>query len=199
MKHKTDISRIGTALTGALALLASGLMLLSCGGKKDVEKEMEEMDKAIVQQARNEREEIIRMPNVKENKSVQANGHTYAYSIIRTACDSLGIVTDSDGFRTVDNSIQLYITRDGELMFNKTFTRRAFKIGISDREFSHYVLSNIAFDRVTTSGLQFAVTLCEGSADDLYIPFSLTVGPDGSTNIVHADAFNEEDISRFED
>lgn len=131
------------------------------------------------------------MPDFKENKTEKANGHTYAYSIIRTACDSLGIVTDTDGFRTVDNTIQLYITCDGALMFNKTFTRRAFKIGISDDVFRHYVLSNMAFNRMTTSGMQFDVTLSEGSADDMYIPFTLTVGPDGSTNIVQREAFEE--------
>lgn len=199
MNHKKHTNPVGIVHKGAMAILATTLLLGSCGQKQDTEKSQEELDRELVQQARDEREEIIRMPDVRENRTVQANGHTYAYSIVRTACDSLGIVTDSDGFRTVDNSIQLYITRDGQLMFNKTFTRRAFKIGISDREFSHYVLSNMAFDRLTTSGLQFAVTLCEGSADDLYIPFSLTVGPDGSTNIVHADAFNEEDINRFEE
>lgn len=199
MNHKKHNISVPFLAKSVLALLTVGFMLASCGQKKDEEKTLEDLDREIAQQARDERAEIIRMPNVKENKSLQANGHTYAYSIIRTSCDSLGIVTDSDGFRTVDNSIQLYITRDGALMFNKTFTRRAFKIGISDREFSHYVLSNMAFDRATTSGLQFIVTLCEGSADDLYIPFALTVAPDGSTNIAHVDAFNEEDISRFED
>ena len=182
-----------------LVLTFAALMLCACGKKQEAEKTTEQIDRERVQQAYDERKEIIRMPDWKENKSETYNGHTYAYTIARTACDSLGIVTDTDGFRTVDNSIQLYITCDGSLLFNRTFTRRAFKIGLSDKEFSHYVLSNMAFHRMTSSGMQFDVTLCEGSADDIYVPFSLTVGLDGSTNITPLEAFEEEDINRFEE
>lgn len=190
MKKNDYMFRI-TPLKTVIFLSLITFLTASCSKKQETEKTIEEIEKEQVRLEQDEREEIIRMPDFKENKTEKANGHTYAYSIIRTACDSLGIVTDTDGFRTVDNTIQLYITCDGALMFNKTFTRRAFKIGISDDVFRHYVLSNMAFNRMTTSGMQFDVTLSEGSADDMYIPFTLTVGPDGSTNIVQREAFEE--------
>lgn len=198
MNQKTHSLRYIPAFKMVLALTMAGMLVVSCE-KKQEEKNIEEIEKEQVKQATDERAEIIRMPDIKENKSEKYNNHVYDYSIVRTACDSLGIVTDSDGFRTVDNTIQLYVKRDGVLILNKTFTRRSFKIGISDEEFSHYVLSNMSFNRMTPSGIQFDVTLSEGSVDDICIPFSLTVGPDGTINIAPREAFQDEDINRFED
>ena len=198
MNWKThDLHYVGL-VKPLFALALASVVFASCGKKQEPEQTVEEIERAIVQQARDEREEIIRMSDFKENGSCQKNGHSYAYTIARTACDSLGIVLDSDGYRTVDNAIQLYITCDGALMFNKTFTRRAFKIGISDESFQHYVLSNMVFSRMTTSGLQFDVTLCEGSDEDYYMQFALTVAPDGSTNIAPLDVFEDDEIDRFE-
>mgnify|MGYP004450007367 CR=1 FL=1 len=116
---------------------------------------------------------------------------------MRTPCDSVAVILDEDGYRTVDNTISLTINRDGAPMFSRTYARRAFKIGISDADFSQYVLMNMVFDRMTTSGPRFIATLGVGSADDVFVQFALTVGSDGTTNIEQTEMFEEEEIDRF--
>lgn len=180
------------------ALLASALAFSACGGKKEETRTQAQIERENVRRDQDERNEIIRFAHTNHTDSVSYNGHRYSYTIERQASDSLGIVTDAEGFRTVNNSITLSVRRDGARIFSHTYTRGAFKIGISDEDFSHYVLMNMVFDRMTPSGPRFAVTVGVGSADDNYVQFALTVAPDGSTNVTRLEVFEEDEIDRFE-
>lgn len=171
----------------------------SCGGNKQEDKTREEKELEYVQREQDERSEIIRFADTHFTDSCTYNGHRYSYTIDRQASDSLGIITDADGFRTVNNSISLSVRRDGASIFSHTYTRGAFKIGVSDSDFAHYVLMNMVFDCMTPVGPRFAVTIGVGSADDNYVQFALTVAPDGTTNIVPREVYEEDEIDRFEE
>lgn len=189
---------IRTAKMWMLPAVLMVALMSSCGEKKNEEKTIEQQEKERVVQERDAKKDIIRMGDYEFVDSLKENGHRYEYKIERVADDSLGVVTDEEGYRTADNAITLTIKRDGAQMFSKRYTRRAFKIGISDEDFKQYVLMNMVYDRMTTSGMQFLVSLGVGSADDMFVQFSLTVGADGSTNIVSREVFDDEEIDRVE-
>ncbi|MBQ0048630.1 MAG: DUF4738 domain-containing protein [Bacteroidales bacterium] len=180
-------------------LLFCAIACSSCGGEKQEEKTREEKEQEYVQREQDERNELIRFANTHFTDSCTYKGHRYCFTIDRQASDSLGIITDADGFRTVNNSIALTVSCDGTRIFSHVYTRGAFKIGINDKDFSHYVLMNMVFDRMTPVGPRFAVTVGVGSADDNYVQFALTVAPDGTTNIVPREVYEEDEIDRFEE
>lgn len=181
----------------ALPAILLAMSLSSCGSKEVQEQDVESTEKEMIIQERNAKKAVLRLGDYEHVDSISQNGHCYEYKITREADDSLGIVVDAEGFRSLDNYITLDIKRDGAPMFSKRFTRRAFKIGISDQEFSQYVLMNMVFDRITTSGLQFIVSVGAGSSDDMFVQYALTVGADGSTNIEPHEMFDEDEITRI--
>lgn len=184
------------------ALLSAGLLVLvfsACGKKQDEKSAPAESEEQTIQRGvEDDKDRIIRMESIKNSGSESYNGHLYEYSIEVVPDDSLDLVVNGDGIRAVDNCANLTIMRDGVQMYSKHFTRRAFKIGISDEEFSHYVLSSMIFNKMTTSGPQFIVTLGDADSEDVFVQYSLTVGMDGSINIVRTGLFDEDEIDRFE-
>ena len=67
------------------------------------------MRKEMIQQQRDEQHTVNRMGSFEFTDSLTEGGHRYQYTIQRMPDDSLGIVTDSEGFRTVDNAIVLKV------------------------------------------------------------------------------------------
>lgn len=149
-------------------------------------------------QASQEKSVVQKMGSYDVTESTSQGGHSYQYRIAREASDSLGIVVDSEGYRWADNAITLSVSCDGAPIFSRRFTRQAFKIGISDAMFSHYVLENIVFDKITPSGPRFVVSVGEAETDDMCVLFDMTIGMDGSVNITRREVFDEEEITRVE-
>lgn len=168
----------------------------SCGKQEEEVLDYDEMQKEIIMQKHDEKSAINRMGSFDDADSISVDGHRYYYYISRMPDDSLGIVTDSEGYKTVDNAIVLKVKCDGMQIFSRRFTRQDFKAGISNDEFKHYVLMNMVFDRITPSGLRFMVSVGEAETDELFVQFALTIGLNGSINIARHEMFEEAEIHR---
>ena len=57
---------------------------------------------------------------------------------------------------------------------------------------------NLVFDRITPQGPKFVVSVGEAETDELFVQFALTVGLDGSVEIMRHEMFEEDDIHRME-
>jgi len=175
------------------------LVLTSCGKKKADIIDADAQRAQLVKQENEQKREIIRFNPTQYTDSIKGSAHRYAYTIQRNPADSAQLIVDSEGYRAYDNTITLTVKRDGAQIFSRRFSRAAFKIGIGDEEFSHYVLMNMVYGRMTDNGPQFIVSLGEASNDDMFIQYALTVASDGSTNIVRHEIFEEDEISRVDD
>ena len=185
-------------LIHAAAVLLTFSSCSSCSKQEVEETDYETMRKEMIQQQRDEQHTVNRMGSFEFTDSLTEGGHRYQYTIQRMPDDSLGIVTDSEGFRTVDNAIVLKVKRDGAQFFSRRFTRQAFRAGIAKEEFQHYVLMNLVFDRITPQGPKFVASVGEAETDELFVQFALTVGLDGSVEIMRHEMFEEDAIHRME-
>lgn len=181
-----------TILPLAAITLALGV-LTSCGGAKKTGDEIERNDSVVFTIEEKKMDDVIRLDRYEETDSLSGGTHRYGYHFVLEPDDSLGIVTDVDGYKAVDNAVRLSVKRDGKQIYNGRFTRRAFAEGITSEEMSHYVLLNMAFDRWTEQGLRFIVSVGMASADDVYKMFNLVIGADGSASIKPRDAFFDSD------
>ena len=182
----------------AAAVMLTFSSCSSCSKQEVEETDYETMRKEMIQQQRDEQHTVNRMGSFEFTDSLTEGGHRYQYTIQRMPDDSLGIVTDSEGFRTVDNAIVLKVKRDGAQIFSRRFTRQAFRSGIDQEEFRHYVLMNLVFDRITPQGPRFVASVGEAETDELFVQFALTVGLDGSVHIARHEMFEEDAIHRME-
>lgn len=202
--HMNDLFSHGSTYKRIALLCLSVLsvfpwMASSCTRSSDADKvqTIEEVEQKAYEQHVNQREEVYRMAATNDGESVAANGHTYAYRIARTPVDSLGIVTDTQGYKTVDNAISLAVSRDSAQVLSHRFTRAYFKPYLSASQYRHYVLMNMVYDRMTPQGMRFAVTLGEGSADDVFVQFALTVGSEGALTVAPLEVFEQDEIERI--
>ena len=144
------------------------------------------------------RDAIIEINSYSLTDSVSMNGHKYTYTIDRQFQDSV-IIVDDEGYKTRDNSVRLTIRKDGAPFFEQRFTRSAFHIRVDEHYYQQCVLLGMNFDRTTEYGLRFIASIGKGADGDNYKPYSLTVGPDGSTNITEHDLYDDDEVARFED
>lgn len=182
----------------ALLVLLTFSSCYSCGRQEVEEPDFDEMKREMILQQRDEQHTVHRMGSFEFTDSLSEGGHLYQYTIIRMPDDSLGVVTDSEGYRTVDNAITLKVKRDGVQMFSRRFTRKAFCAGISSEDFQHYVLLNMVFDRITPEGPKFVVSVGEAETDELFVQYALTIGLDGTVHVSRHEMFEEDDIRRIE-
>lgn len=185
-KHKFFV--ILPAMAAVLTALFS-----SCGAKTPDDNGMERNDSVVFTMEQTKMADVIRFERYEETDSLSGGTHRYSYHFVLEPVDSLGIITDTDGYKAVDNALRLTVRRDGQQVFNGRFTRRAFTEGISSEEMSHYILLNMAFDRWTEQGLRFTVSVGMASADDVYRMFNLIIGPDGSASIKPREEFFDND------
>lgn len=180
-----------------LAIVATTLAVAACGDKKKTSYEDEE---SLLELERNEENHktIIALSPFQVCDSIRMNGHEYVYTIERTPLDSV-IVVDEEGYKSQDNSLKLRILCDGAPFFEKKYSRSAFHIHIDENYYQQCILLGMNFDRITEYGLRFIVSIGKGADGEDYKPYSLTVGPDGSTNITEHDLYEDDEVSRFED
>ena len=172
------------------------VLVVSCSDKKAKEEEYEKMQFA---EQKDHKSETIRMDAFKYTNSIKNGGHDYEYTISRTPLDSAKVIVDAEGYKAIDNSLSLEISRDGGQIYSRNFTRGAFKINIDEEEFNHYVLMNMVFDKVVDNGLRFIVSLVDAASNDMFVQYSLVVAFDGSSiNITSYDMYDESDIDRFD-
>ncbi len=153
------------------------LLLLSCGGKQEKVKDVEER---IYQMEMDKHTGVQRMqPSVSQGNVVIA-GAEYHYEVHRNSCDSLKMVSDEQGTQFVDNVIELKILRNGnQKVFYKRFTKHYFAGQVGADFMKNGILEGLVFDKVQDGRLFFAASVCYPQTD-LFIPLSVQISPKGA-------------------
>ena len=127
----------------------------------------------------------IRMAEVFQTDIVKWQGQPYQVEISRVADDSLPMLKDDNGQEYVDNKIDLNIKRqDGSSFFRQTFTKGSFVAYLEEPFRKSGQLTNIRFDEVDNSAMEFMVVIgLPDAADDLFVPLELIVDRQGSIKI----------------
>lgn len=159
-------------------------VLGSCGGKKETSVTTEQLMFQIdsVDQVTGTQ----RMQSSRFDQTIESNGKKYRLFIERMPSDSLPVVKSELG-TFADNRILVRITREnGNKVFAKTFTKQAFADHISAEHLRYFILEGIVFDEEKTQAGKQMVLAASISypQSDLYIPFSITITPEGKMSIV---------------
>lgn len=163
----------------------------SCGGKKGTSVSEEQLMFQIdsVDQVTG----VQRMQISRINQSIESRGKKYNLFIERAPGDSLPPVKSELGI-FADNRIIVKITREnGNKVFAKTFTKQSFSDFLSADHLRHFILEGIVFDEEKTNADQNIVLAASVSypQTDLYIPFSITVTPEGRMSIAKNEDMEE--------
>lgn len=128
---------------------------------------------------------LQRMQISRVNQDIVSQGKKYHLYIDRSPSDSLPRVK-SDLGTFADNRIVLKITREnGSTLFAKTFTKQSFSSFLPEKSLPHFLLEGMVFDDEKSSGSRNIIMAASVSVpmSDLYIPFSITITPDGKMSI----------------
>lgn len=177
--------------TIALALLAS------CNNKPKTEP----VDPELIEfeQEKEQKSQIIKLGDYSTSGDVEAGGHTYHYTIERQSLDSLGVVTNNDGYQAYDNRLSLMVARNGASLYNSTLTRSQFRPYMGAEDYNQYILMNIVFDRVLGTDLRFIVSLGDAAdGGELFVQFALTIHADGTSTITQHEMYDEDELDRIE-
>ena len=134
--------------------------------------------------------EIHQLQTISSSSSADFKGRTYTMNVVRKADVTLPIVTDVQGLKYYDNIITLEITTDGRLFVNKIFNKNTFASYLESDFIQHAILEGLVFDKVTDYGLMFAASVSYPESD-LYVPFHVTVLPNGTLSIDKADLMDD--------
>ena len=104
-----------------LLLLPLVVAVTACGGKVNSKKES-----VLATQDSVDARGIQRMQTSKSEIDIKFKGKDYRSFVSRTPDESLPHVTNEMGDTYMDNKIVLRLTRGGESVFNKTFTKNDF-------------------------------------------------------------------------
>lgn len=163
-----------------------------CGGKKDTSGQTTEQ--LIFQIDSVDRVTgVQRMQISRFNQTIESNGKKYNLFIERAPSDSLPRVKSDLGI-FADNRIVVRITREnGGKVFAKTFTKQAFAGVIGAEHLSHFILEGVVFDEEKTAAGKNIVLASSISypQTDLYIPFSITITPEGKMSIAKNEDMEE--------
>ena len=163
-----------------LLLLPLVVAVTACGGKVNSKKES-----VLATQDSVDARGIQRMQTSKSEIDIKFKGKDYRSFVSRTPDESLPHVTNEMGDTYMDNKIVLRLTRGGESVFNKTFTKNDFSSVVDADFLAKSVLEGIVYD----------ASVCYPQTD-LYVPLSITITADGKMSIQKVDmledAYEEE-------
>lgn len=134
--------------------------------------------------------EIQQLQTIDATANAEFKGRTYNMHVIRRADAGLPIVTDMQGVKYYDNTISLRIDTGGREVINKDFTKHTFASYLEADFLQHSILEGLVFDKVTDYGLMFAASVSYPESD-LYVPFHVTVLPDGRLSMEKADLMDD--------
>ena len=168
----------------------SAFVAAGCGGKVNSKKES-----VLATQDSVDARGIQRMQTSKSEIDIKFKGKDYRSFVSRTPDESLPHVTNEMGDTYMDNKIVLRLTRGGESVFNKTFTKNDFSSVVDADFLAKSVLEGIVYDKTTPQGIVYAASVCYPQTD-LYVPLSITITADGKMSIQKVDmledAYEEE-------
>lgn len=130
--------------------------------------------------------ELIKSDDYRYADTVSAAGQLYQYIIERHPADSLPIVADDEGNTYADNYATLTISRDGSQIFSHTFYKNSFRSYLPSDFIGSSVLDGMAFERPDGANLRFVASV-SNPGTDLFVPFLITVDPNGNFTVVKSD------------
>ena len=134
-----------------LLLLPLVVAVTACGGKVNSKKES-----VLATQDSVDARGIQRMQTSKSEIDIKFKGKDYRSFVSRTPDESLPHVTNEMGDTYMDNKIVLRLTRGGESVFNKTFTKNDFSSVVDADFLAKSVLEGIVYDKTTPQGIVYA-------------------------------------------
>ena len=170
--------------SAALALCI--LLLASCGGNQQTEEEEtpwqapEAVDTIIALDARRTTATI----------TLRQAQLTYICSI---APDTLlPVVTNPDGQRYFDNTATLTVRRGGNILIERSFTKRDFANYVPPKQMNSCVLAGLTYDELAAEqhddALRFIATVGDpDEANGVNFPVELIVSPDGGLRMEQAE------------
>jgi len=158
----------------------------ACGSKSEKAKS----DIEVVNPDSMDAHGLQRMQTSKAEMNIYFKGKKYLSTVSRFPDEELPHVSNEMGDVYVDNKITLRLTRDGQHVFEKTFTKNDF-IAVVDTDFlAKSVLEGIVFDKTTQQGFVYAASVCYPQTD-LYVPMSITISPDGKMSIAKVEMIED--------
>ena len=168
-----------------LALFLLTLASCSQNKKKDPDNYIvESIQKDVVSTA------IQELQVISASSQADFKGRTYDMKVVRRPDSTLPVVTDVQGQKYYDNTITLEVSTGGKLFVNKIFNKNTFASYLEPEFVQHAILEGLVFDKVTDYGLMFAASVSYPESD-LYVPFHVTVLPNGALSIDKADLMDD--------
>ena len=165
--------------TPYLMVVSLVLGLMACDGKQSPTSPSSSSGE--FEESAGDASSIQRMHDYHFSDTLRAGGHLYAYTIDRTASDSLPMVKDDEGICYADNVYSLKIRRDGAPFFSRRFTKAAFGSYLSADFRAKGLLDGLMCDK-SLPGLNFAVSISLPQSD-MIEPLLLHVDPSGGISI----------------
>ena len=164
------------------------LVLVSCNNRTS----KRDPDNYVVESIKEDviSNEIHQLQTISSSSSADFKGSTYDMKVVRRPDNTLPVVTDAQGQKYYDNTITLEISTGGKLFVNKIFNKNTFASYLDSEFIQHAILEGLVFDKVTDYGLMFAASVSYPESD-LYVPFHVTVLPNGTLSIEKADLMDD--------
>lgn len=159
----------------------------SCGGKSG----SSEKESVLATQDSVDAHGLQRMQTSKSEMDFKFKGKDYHSLISRAPDESLPHVSSEMGDTYIDNKIVLHLTRGGETVLNKSFTKNDFSSVVDADFLAKSVLEGIVYDKTTPEGIVYAASVCYPQTD-LYVPLSITIATDGKMSIKKVDILEDD-------
>ena len=159
------------------------VVMAACGGKKETSVDAEQLMFQI--DSVDHVTGLQRMQVSRIDQHIVSGGKKYNLFIERAPSDSLPSVKSDLGI-FADNRIVVRISREnGSRVFAKTFTKQSFSGFVSADHLRHFILEGVVFDEEKTREGKNIILAASVSypQTDLYIPFSITITPEGKMSI----------------
>lgn len=167
-----------------LLFSCSLILLFSCKKQKSETQEFIPTEQTV--------DEVHSLPDYAYTDSLMQGSHKVIYTITSRTDDELPLVVDEDGVRFKDIRYNLLITKDGQTLFERSFTKADFKSSISSDFQKYGIMGGLRFNHAEDGKLYF--NTCVSYPDsDMSCPFILTIGPDGSYTITPDTTVNDDD------
>lgn len=165
--------------------------MTGCGGKKETSGNTEQLMFQIDSVDR--QTGLQRMQVSRIDQGIVSGGKKYNLFIERAPSDSLPPVKSDLGI-FADNRIIVRISREnGSRIFSKTFTKHVFSEFVGADNLRHFILEGVVFDEEKTrSGRNIMLAASVSYPQtDLYIPFTITITPEGRMSIAKNEDLEE--------
>ena len=123
--------------------------------------------------------------------TVKSGSNIYIVTIDRTPCDTTNFVVDEYEQRYVDNTIRIEVRKNASVLFARTFRKSDFAHLLTEDFIKNSVLDGCRFLQVHEGTVSFTLAVSYPDSD-MYRPFKLNIGPDGSHMILVDDDLDEE-------